>query len=111
MTEIDAGADIDIVWEDKQATVRIPLAGQVSQEWCRRYQALARRQNVPARAEVTPTRGWIFAGLPDGAGRSDIVATLDAARDLISAADAADDPPDAGETDSVVRGWWAGQRA
>jgi hypothetical protein len=110
MTEIDAAADIDIVWEDKQVRVRIPLAGQVSQEWCRRYQAIARRENVPTRAEVHPSRAWVLVELPDGAGRQDIEATLDAARDLITAADAAEDPPDAGQTDSVIRGWWAGQR-
>ncbi len=33
MTTIDAAAGIDIVWEQQQATVRIPLDGQDSPHW------------------------------------------------------------------------------
>jgi hypothetical protein len=110
MTKIDADAEIDIVWEQQQATVRIPLAGDVSQEWCRRYQALARRQNFPASAERHPSRGWVIVELPDGAGPAEVTATLDTAHDLIGEADGAEDPPDPAQTDRAVRSWWAGQR-
>lgn len=110
MTKIDTVAEIDIVWEQQQATVRIPLADEVSQDWCRRYQALARRRNFPARAERHLSRGWVIVELPDGAGASDIGATLDTARELITEADGAEDPPDPSQTDRVVRTWWARQR-
>jgi|SRR5579875_2044615 len=110
MTKIDADAEIDIVWEQQQASVRIPLAGDVTQEWCRRYQALARRQNFPAGAEQHPSRGWVIVALPDGAGTPEIDATLDTARELIAEADGAEDPPDPAETDRVVRAWWSRQR-
>jgi hypothetical protein len=50
MTDIDLHADIEIQRHDDHVTVRIPLAGEVSQQWHRRYQALARAREVPARA-------------------------------------------------------------
>jgi hypothetical protein len=110
MTKIDTVAEIDIVWEQQQATVRIPLAGDVSQDWCRRYQALAHRQNLPASAQRTPTRGWVIVELPDGAGPAEVTATLDTARDLVAEADGAEDPPDPAQTDREVQTWWARQR-
>jgi hypothetical protein len=110
MTTIDAAAGIDIVWEQQQATVRIPLDGQDSPHWSARYRALARQRGLTAWAESHPSRGWVIVELPDGAGPEEITATLDAARELIAEADSAGDPPDADETDRVVRGWWAQQR-
>jgi hypothetical protein len=50
MTDIDLQADIEIQRHDDHVTVRIPLAGEVSQQWHGRYQALARAREVPARA-------------------------------------------------------------
>ncbi len=41
MTDIDLHAGIEIQRHDDHVTVRIPLAGEVSQQWHRRYQALA----------------------------------------------------------------------
>jgi hypothetical protein len=110
MTTIDVAAGIDIVWEQQQATVRIPLAGQASPPWFRRYRALARQRGLQAWAESHPSRGWVIVELPEGAGPEEITATLDAARDLVTEADAAGDPPDADETDRVVRDWWGQQR-
>ncbi|HEX4059603.1 MAG TPA: hypothetical protein VHY58_01165 [Streptosporangiaceae bacterium] len=110
MTTIDAGANIDIVWEGQRATVRIPLDGEVGQEWCRRYRALARRQNLTAWAESHPSRGWVIAELPEGADQPETMATLDTVKDLVSEADAAADPPNTEETDRVVQVWWAQQR-
>lgn len=111
MTKVDAAAEIDIIWEQQRANVRIPLAGDGGQEWCRRYQALARRQNLPARAEHHPGRSWIIVELPDGAGPPEITAVLDSARDLVSETDAAEEPSPPGETDHVVRDWWASQQS
>jgi hypothetical protein len=110
MTTIDAAAGIDIVWEQQQATVRIPLDGQASTQWSRRYRSLARQHALSAWAESHPSRGWVIVELPDGAGPEEITATLDAARDLITEADAAGAPPDPAETDGVVRDWWSQQR-
>jgi hypothetical protein len=110
MTAIDAGANVDIVWEEQRATVRIPLDDEVSQEWCRRYRALARRQNLTAWAESHPSRGWLIAELPEGADQPETEAMLDTIRDLVTEADAASDPPNPGETDRVVQAWWAKQR-
>jgi hypothetical protein len=111
MVTIDTAAGIDIVWEQQQATVRIPLAGEGSPQWFRRYRTLARRHSLQAWAESHPSRGWVIVGLPDGAGPEEITATLDAAMDLITEADAAGDPPDPEETDRVVRDWWAKQHS
>lgn len=110
MTTIDAAAGIDIVWEQQQATVRIPLDGQASPQWLGRYRALARQHGLQAWAESHPSRGWVIVELPDGAGQDEITATLDSARELICAADAAGDAPDPEETDRVVRDWWSHQR-
>ena len=110
MTTFDASAGIDIVWEQQQATVRIPLDGQASPQWFRRYRALARQRGLQAWAESHPSRGWVIVELPDG-GPEEITATLDTARDLITEADAAGDPPDPEETDRVVREWWQLQRS
>lgn len=110
MTTFDASAGIDIVWEQQQATVRIPLDDQTSPQWFRRYRALARQRSLQAWAEGTPSRGWVIVELADGAGPEEIAATLDAARDLITEADASGDPPDPEETDRVVRDWWQQQR-
>jgi hypothetical protein len=110
MTTIDASAGIDIVWEQQQATVRIPLDDQTSPQWFRRYRALARQRGLQAWAEGTPTRGWVVVELADGAGPEEVTASLDAARDLITEADATGDPPDPEETDRVVRDWWQRQQ-
>jgi hypothetical protein len=110
MTEIDVAAEIDIVWQEHQVTVRIPLAGQVTQDWCRRYQALAHSKDVPARAEEHPGRGWVVVTMPGSTGRSDVSATMDAVRDLIAEADADEEPQDPEETTAAIREWWAQQR-
>lgn len=110
MTDIDTGAEIDIVWDENQATVSIPLAGDVPLDWCGRYDELARRPGLPAQAQQTPGRTWIVVTMPAATGRSDMVATLDSARDLIAKADAAEEAPDAEEAAAAIREWWAAQR-
>jgi hypothetical protein len=111
MTEIDTGADIDIVWREHEVTVSIPLAGEVPAAWSRRYDELARRQGLEAQAQDHPGRTWIVVTLPAATGPSDMVTALDSARDLIAQADTvAEEPPDAEETAAVIRRWWADQR-
>jgi hypothetical protein len=109
MTAIDAKAQIDVVWQDQQATVRIPLDGHITGDWARRYGALARRQNFAASAEDHPSRGWISVELPEGSGAKDVAQTLDTARELVKAADEAGEGADAQEVDRAIREWWAGQ--
>jgi hypothetical protein len=110
MTDIDTAADIDIVWREREVTVSIPLAGDVPAGWCRRYDELARRQGLAAQAQQHPGRTWVVVTLPAATGRSDMVATMDLARNLIAKADATEEAPDAEETAAVIREWWAGQR-
>ncbi len=110
MTEIDTGADIDIVWHEQQVTVSIPLAGDVPREWCDRYDELARREGLQAQAQEHPGRTWIVVTMPAATGRSDLGATLDSARGLIAKADTAEEAPDAEEAAAVIREWWADQQ-
>ena len=111
MTEIDTSADLDIVWRDDEVAVSIPLAGEVPAGWARRYDELARRQDLAAQAQEHPSRAWIVVTMPAATEPSDLVAALDSARDLIGAADTvAEEPPDAEETGAVLRKWWARQR-
>jgi len=112
MTEIDADADIDIVWREQELTIRIPLAGEVSQEWARHYLRLARGKGIPARAEDSPGRAWIVISLPASTERSEVLATLEAARELMGKADAVEEssPDHDREIAAAVREWWAEQR-
>jgi hypothetical protein len=110
MTAIDASAEVDIVWEGKQATVRMPLDGHISEEWARRYRAQAHRRNFSAWAEDGPSRGWVVVELPDGAGRSEVVAALDEARELVKVTDEAEQAADVQDVERAVREWWANQR-
>jgi hypothetical protein len=49
--------------------------------------------------------------VPPGSGQGEVVATMDAARALIGAADAArEDAPATAEAEAVVRDWWARSR-
>jgi len=111
MTDIDTGADIDIVWREHEVAVSIPLAGPPSAAWARRYDELARRQGLEAQAQDHPGRTWVVVTMPAAAEPSDMVTALDSARDLITEADTvAEEPPDAEQTVAVLREWWARQR-
>jgi hypothetical protein len=78
MTDIDLHADIEIQRHDDHVTVRIPLAGEVSQQWHRRYQALARARKVPARVEELPDRNWIVVNVPASIDRPDVLTLMEA---------------------------------
>ena len=74
ITDIDLHADIEIQRHDDHVTVRIPLAGEVSQQWHRRYQApsggpgLSRGEHPAAR---TPVPGHSHATHTRSARRSE----------------------------------------
>lgn len=112
MADIDTDADVDIIRRDQDLTIRIPLAGEVSQDWARRYRRLAERKAISARAEDSPGRAWIVVTLPSYADRSEVLETLDAASELMEKADEAEDssPEHDREITAAVREWWAQRR-
>jgi hypothetical protein len=69
MTDIDPKSDMELSTADGQVMVRVPLAGQVSSEWLRWYQRLARATGVPAQAQAHPDRAWIVVNVPADGNR------------------------------------------
>ena len=55
-------------------------------------------------------RGWIIVRLPAALDRAVVQSVLNAAREMIAEADAAEQVPQAAETEATVREWWASQR-
>ena len=124
MTDIDRTADIDVSRGFAQVTVRIPLTGPVSQEWVSYFTNLAHKwmahsgnENAFPRAgegvleaQGQPDRGWIVVRLPAALDRAVVQSVLNAAREMIAEADAAEQVPQAAETEATVREWWASQR-
>jgi hypothetical protein len=124
VTDIDRAADIDVSRGFAQVTVRIPLTGLVSQEWVSHFQALAHKWMAHSgnekfflragegvlEAQDLPDRGWIVVRLPAALDRALIQSVLNAAREMIVEADAAEQVPQAAETEASVREWWASQR-
>jgi hypothetical protein len=112
MTDIDPTADIEVHRGFALVTVRIPLAGEpVSQDWLHHYNVFAHKrnaQNVQAEG-VHPDRSWIVVQLPATTDRAAVQELMNTARGLISETDAAAQAPQAAETETVIRDWWAGQ--
>jgi hypothetical protein len=112
MTDIDPRADIGLSYIDANLHVIIPLAGQVNEMWCKRYEALAQGKDVQAvvlRKRDEPPR--LHITIPARASGSEVEATLDTARALIAEADAVDLAPASSDSpEAVVRRWWTGQR-
>ena len=112
MTDIDPGADIEINHGEEHVAARIPLAGQVTSDWLRYYQKLARARDLPAEAVEVPGRAWIVVRVPASDDHDEVLAMLDTARTLIAEADAAaEQPPATAYAEAAVREWWARQRA
>jgi len=110
MTDIDPKSDIELRTVNEHVIVRVPLAGPVTGEWLRRYQRLARATGVPVEAEAHPERAWIVVSVPTDSNQREVAATMDAARALISEADAGERAPAAAQAESIVRDWWARKR-
>jgi hypothetical protein len=113
MTDIDLHADIGIDYRDDDLHVRIPLAGQVTQMWCRRYEALARAKEVPVKVfEKRDGPAWIFLTMPTSTEGGDVLTMLDVARALIAEADAVDQSSASSDApEAIAREWWARQQA
>jgi hypothetical protein len=123
MTDIDRAADIEVDRGFAQVTVRIPLTGQVSEEWLSVYKSLAHKWMVHSGNENAfprsgegvmegqnlPDRGWIVIRLPAALDRARVQSVLNAAREMITEADGAAQAPQAAETEATVREWWARQ--
>jgi hypothetical protein len=125
MTGIDRTADIEVSRGFAQVTVRIPLTGHVSQEWVSRFGSLAHKWLVHSGNEsalhwhgggvmeaqdLQDDRSWVIIRLPAAVDRALAQSVLNAARDMIAETDAAEQVPQAAETEATVREWWASQR-
>jgi hypothetical protein len=123
VTDMDRTVDIDVSRGFAQVTVRIPLIGHVNQEWLSHFTNLARKwashegntfprhgEGVIEAQDLPDDRSWIIIQLPAALGRAGIYSVLNAAREMIAEADAAEQVPQAAESEASVREWWASQR-
>jgi hypothetical protein len=120
MTDIDRAAEIEVSRGFAQVVVRIPLTGLVSQEWLSLYNTLAHKWAAHA-GDALPKHGegvieaqgqgrsWIVIRLPAALDRTVVQSVLDTAREMIAEVDAAEQAPQAAETEAGVREWWASQ--
>ena len=125
MTDIDRTADMEVSRGFAQVTVRISLTGHVSQEWVSRFGNLAHKwlahsgnenafhrhgEDVIEAQDLAEDRSWVIIRLPAAVDRAIVQSVLNAARDLIAETDAAEQVPQAAETEATAREWWASQR-
>jgi hypothetical protein len=112
MTDIDPRTDIGIAYKDDDLIVVIPLAGEVTEMWRQRYEALARAGDLHAQTEEFKGSTRIRVAVPVRAEGEYVAKMLDAARALIAEADAVDQSPaDSRSPEAVARRWWARQQA
>ena len=120
MTDIDRTADIEVSRGFAQVTVRISLTGHVSQEWVSRFGNLAHKwlahsgnenafhrhgEDVIEAQDLAEDRSWVIIRLPAAVDRAIVQSVLNAARDLIAETDAAEQVPQAAETEATAREW------
>jgi len=125
MTDIDRTADIDVRRGFAQVTVRIPLTGHVNEEWVSHFGNLAHKwmahsgnekaflptgEHVIEAQDLPDDHSWIIIRLPAALDRAVVQSVLNAVREMIAEADAAEQVPQAAETEASVREWWASQR-
>jgi hypothetical protein len=123
VTDINRAADIEVSRDFARVTVRVPLT-PVSPQWLSHYNSLAYKwmansgdQNAfpgagegNLEAQGPPDSGWILIQLPAALDRAVVQSVLDAARELIAEADAAEQAPQAAQTEAVIREWWTHQQ-
>lgn len=112
MTDIEPRADIRLSYHDANLFVTIPLAGQINEMWCKRYEALAQAKDVQAIVRGKPNGpAHLFVTVPVKARASEVEAMLDTARALIAEADAVDlAPASSNSPEAVARKWWTRQQ-
>src|SRR5260370_37520117 len=71
MTDVDPHADIELHTANEHVIARVPLAGQVTDEWLRRYQRLARATGVPVQAQAHPGGAWVIVTVPADGNQRD----------------------------------------
>jgi len=108
MTDIDPEADIRISVNDGSVTAMLPLAGSVNPEWQRRYDELAKAQDIPAMSRQWDDTAWIMVTVSMPSDRARIEATMDAARHLVNKMQA--DAQAAATAEGILREWWTRQR-
>jgi hypothetical protein len=121
MTDIDRAADIEVSRGFAQVTVRIPLTGHISQEWISRFGSLAHKwlahsenenalhrhdEDVIKAQDLPDDWSWVIIRLPAAVDRAIVQSVLNAARDTIAETDAAEQAPQAAETEATAREWW-----
>ena len=124
MTDVDRGANIEVSHGFAQVTVRIPLTRQLTSEWLSHFTNMARKWMAHSgngsvfpragedvlEAQNLPDRGWIVVRLPAALDRAVVGSVLDAVREMIAETDAAEQAPQAAQTEATVREWWASQQ-
>jgi len=111
MTRIDPQAEIDLSAINGQVRARVPLADKVTDEWIRCYERLARAAGAPARIDATNDRVWIAVSVSENSNGAEAAATMEAARGLIAAADAAAIRTNPAGQMQAIRAWWRQQQA
>jgi hypothetical protein len=111
MTDIDRRSDIRTVYSEDDLIVLIPLAGEVTERWSRRYEALARAKGMRAKPYNRDGCARIHLAVPLRAEGEDVLKMLDAARSLISEADAVEQSPaPSNSPEAIATRWWARQQ-
>jgi len=112
MTDIDPRSDIGISYQEDDLIVLIPLAGEVTEVWCRRYAALARAKGMHAQAYQRDGPTLIHLAVPVRTESEDVLKMLDTARSLIAETDTVERSPAAANSpEAIARRWWARQQA
>jgi hypothetical protein len=80
----------------------------VTSEWPGCYDELALAAAMPVHAQADPGRAWIVVNVTSRSNHRQATATMDAARALISEANAAAQRmPAATKAEASIRDWWA----
>jgi hypothetical protein len=112
MTDIDQRTDIELFYQDDDLIVIMPLAGEVSDMWRRRYEALAQAKGLRAQAYERKGSTLIHLAVPVRTEGEDVLKMLDAARALIAEVDAVEQSAAASTSpEAIARRWWARQQA
>jgi len=112
MTAIDLHGDILTSYHGNDLLVVIPLTDDVTEMWCRRYEALAQARELPAHVlKPDDEPALLHVTIPVRSQREDVLKMLDAARSLIAETEAAEQSPDASNPpEGFVREGWATQQ-
>lgn len=110
MTDVDPRSDIGFAYVDDDLIVMITLAGEVTEMWRQRYEALARAKGLRAQMYEREGSTVLHLAVPVRTEGEDMLKMLDTARALIADADAVDQSPNAcNSPEAIAKLWWARQ--